>query len=219
MHRMGNFIVGKFSPQLFFHFLHDRVALLRTFGKPFQHFVTHALDFKTMFGWLNPVANLLHPSCQFIPIYRRAVTNRVIHSPRLQGFPAAFPFIKCRVEHREMRMQLRIKRAGTVMHEGCRHQVASHTVTVFNTLLANTSRGEGFQFTERKTRGLLMGFNQSLVVQRDREHRNGFRRGTGEVIKHPALAFLLAPLCQPFAIVWILIFAKRVKLLARGIIP
>ena len=62
-----------------------------------------------------------------------------------------------------------------------------------------------------------MRFNQSLVVQRDRQHRNGFRRGTGEIIKHPALAFLLAPLRQPFAIVWILIFAERMKLFARDV--
>ena len=82
-------------------------------------------------------------------------------------------------------------------------------------MLADASRGEGFEFAERESGGFLMRFHQSLVVQRDREHRDGFRRGTGEVIKHPALAFLLAPLRQPFAIVWILIFAERMKLVAR----
>ena len=82
-------------------------------------------------------------------------------------------------------------------------------------MLANASRGESFEFTEREPGRFLMRFNQSLVVQRDRQHRDGFRRGTGEIIKHPALAFLLAPLRQPFAIVWILIFAERMKLVAR----
>jgi hypothetical protein len=46
-----------------------------------------------------------------------------------------------------------------------------------------------------------MRLNQSLVVQRDRQYRHGFQRGTGEVIKQPVLAFFLAPLRQPLAVV------------------
>src|SRR5665213_4161928 len=109
-----------------------------------------------MLGRLNPVADLLHPFGKFIPINRRAVTNRVIHAPRLQGFPASFRPVKRGIKHSEMRMQLRIKRAGAIMHERRRQEVAGHTVTVFNTLLADSSRGESFEFTEREPRGLLL---------------------------------------------------------------
>jgi hypothetical protein len=49
--------------------------------------------------------------------------------------------------------------------------------------------------------GSPMRLNQSLVVQRDRQYRHGFRRGTGEVIKQPVLAFFLAPLRQQLAVV------------------
>ena len=217
MHRMGNFIVGQFPPQLLFHFLNHLVPLLRALGKSLQYLITHAFDFKTVFCRSDLIADFLNPFGQFIPINRRAVANRVIHAPRLQGFPAVFTFIECRVEHREVRMQLRVQRAGTVMHERCRHQIAGHTVTAFNAMLADASCGESFQFTERKACGPLVRLNQSLVVQCDRQHRNGFGRGTGEVKKHPALALLLAPLCQPFAIVWILILAERVKLFARDV--
>ena len=70
--------------------LHHRVTLLRAFGKSFQHLIAHALNLKAMFGRLNPVADLLHPLRQFIPINRRAVTDGVIHAARLQGFPAPF---------------------------------------------------------------------------------------------------------------------------------
>ena len=124
MHRVANFVIGKFSPQLLFHFLDHRVTLLRAFGKPFQYLIAHALDFKTMFGRSNPVANLLNPFGQFIPINRRAVTNRIIHSTRLQRLPATFLFVKRGVEHREMRVQLRVQRPRTVMHERRGHQIA-----------------------------------------------------------------------------------------------
>ena len=107
-------IVGKFSPQLLFHLLNHRVTLLRAFGKPFQHLIADALNFKAMFGRLNPVADLLHPFGQFVPINRRAVTDGVIHAARLQCLPALLRFIKRGVEHREMRVQLRVERAAVV---------------------------------------------------------------------------------------------------------
>jgi len=116
-----------------------------------------------------------------------------------------------------MRMQLRVERAAARVRERGGGKIAGHTVTIFNAMLADASRGESFEFAEREPGRFLMRFNQSLVVQRDRQHRNRFRRGTGEIIKYPALAFPLAPLRQAFAIVWILIFADRVKLFARDV--
>ena len=117
-----------------------------------------------------------------------------------------------------MRMQLRVERAAARVRERGGGKIAGHTVTIFNAMLADASRGESFEFAEREPGRFLMRFNQSLVVQRDRQHRNRFRRGTSEIVKHPTLAFLLAPLRQSFAIVWILIFAERMKLVARDIL-
>ena len=213
MHRMGDFIIGKFSPQLLFHLLNHLVTLLRAFGKTIQYLIADALDFKSMLGRLNPVADLLHPFRQFIPINRRAVTDGVIHSARLQGFPAPFAFIKRGVEHREMRVQLRVQFTRAVMHEGCGHEIAGRAVTLI-ALLAHSRGGEGFEFAERNARGFLMGFNQSLVVQRHRQHRYGFGRCAGEIEKHPALVFLLLPLRQAFASIRISIFTQRMKLFA-----
>jgi hypothetical protein len=57
--------------------------------------------------------------------------------------------------------------------------------------------------------------HQPFISQRHRQHRHRFRRGTGEIIKHAPLAFLLAALRQPFAGCRIFIFAERMKLFAR----
>ena len=85
---------------------------------------------------------------------------------------------------------------------------------VLATLFSHPCCGKGFKFVERNARGLLVRRHQPVISQRHRQHRNRFRRGTGEIIKHPALVLLLLPLRQPFAGFRILIFAQRMKLFA-----
>jgi hypothetical protein len=89
---------------------------------------------------------------QFIPIDRRAVTDGVIHSTGLQGFPAAFTFVKCGVEHGEMRVQLRVERAAARMRERRGDQIACGSIFL-TALLADSGGGEGFEFTVRNPCG------------------------------------------------------------------
>lgn len=139
MHRMGNGIVGKFPPQLLFQLLHHGVTLLRAFGKPFQHLITDTLNLKARLGRLNPAADLLQPFRQFIPIDRRAVTDGVIHAARLQGFPRAFVVIKRGVEHREVRVQLRVEGAAARVRERRSGEIASDPILLASSC-AVTSR-------------------------------------------------------------------------------
>ena len=106
---------------------------------------------------LDAIANLLHPFGQFIPINRRAVTNRVIHSPRLQAFPASVHVRRMsRSEHCEIAHQLRIKRAGIHGTNDAATRLPVTRSRSLNAMLAYTSRGEGFEFTERESgRSLL----------------------------------------------------------------
>ena len=120
--------------------------------------------------------------------------------PGLQGFPAPFSFIKRGVEHGEMCVQLRVQFTRAVMHEGCGHEIAGRAVTL-TALFPHARGGKSFEFAKRHPRGFLMGFDQSLVVQRHRQHRYGFGRGAGEIEKHPALVFLLLPLRQTFIVI------------------
>src|SRR5207253_8259071 len=111
-------------------FLNYSSRLLRPLGEAFRHPVTHALDFKTMLRWRDLITDLFNPLRQFVPINRRAVTNRVIHFARLQGFPTAFGFIKRGIEHREMGMQLRVERATARVREGGGDQIAGGSVAL-----------------------------------------------------------------------------------------
>jgi hypothetical protein len=63
----------------------------------------------------------------------------------------------------EVGMQQRVQRARTVMHERGGHQVAGGSVLLV-AVLPHPRSGESFQFTERNLCGLLMCFNQSLVI-------------------------------------------------------
>jgi len=209
-----NGILGKFPPQLLFQLLNDRVTLLRSFGKPFQYLIADALNLKTMFGQLNPVADLLHPLRQFVPIDRRAVTDGVIHAARLQGFPGPFAVIKRGVEHREMGVQLRVERATARVRERRGGEIAGDPVFLI-ALLTDSGSSESFKFAERNARGLLVRRQQPFIRQRHRQHRNRFRCRAGEIIKHPPLTLLQLPLRQALAGFRILIFAQRMKLFAR----
>jgi hypothetical protein len=100
------------------------------------------------------------------------------------------------------------------MRERGGDQIAGGSVFL-TALLADAGGGEGFEFTKRNPCGFLMRLHQSLVIQRHRQHRNGFGRGAGEIIKHPALVFFLLPLRQSFAGFGILVFTERMKLFAR----
>ena len=164
-----NGIVRQFSPQLLFQLLNHRVTLLRAFGKTFQHLIADALNLKAMFGRLNPVADLLHPFRQFIPIDRRAVTDGVIHAARLQGFPRPFAVIKRGVEHREMRVQLRVERAAARVRERSGGEIAGGPVFLV-ALFSDARGGEGFEFAERNARGLLVRRHQPFIRQRHRQH-------------------------------------------------
>ena len=198
MHRMGNFIVGQFPPQLLFHFLNHLVPLLRALGKSLQYLITHAFDFKTVFCRSDLIADFLNPFRQFIPINRCDVSNRVIHRTGLKRLPASFLFVKRGIEHRAMRVQQRVEFAGTVMQERGGDQVARYTVTLIATF-ANPRRGKGFKFTERNAHRFPVRRHQSFIIQCHRQHRNRFWRGTGKIIKHPSLVLLLLPLRQAFA--------------------
>jgi hypothetical protein len=131
----------------------------------------------------------------------------------LQGFPAPFTFIKRRIEHREMRVQLRVGRPAARMRERGGGEIAGRPIHLA-ALFSHPCCGKGFKFAERNARGLLMRRHQPFISQRHRQDRNRFRRGTGEIIKHPPLTLLQLPLRQPFAGFRILIFAKRMKLFA-----
>ncbi len=212
-----NGIVGKFPPQLLFQFLDHRVTLFCTFGKPFQHLIADVLNLEAMFGRLNPVADLLHSLRQFVPINRRAVADGVIHAARLQCFPGPFAVIKRGVEHREMRVQLRVERAAARVRERGGGEIAGDPI-LLAALFSDSRGGEGFEFAERNARGLLVRRHQPFISQRHRQHRHRFRRGTGEIIKHPPLALLELPLRQPFAGFRILIFTQRMELFAGDFI-
>src|SRR5207253_4816106 len=118
-----------------------------------QDSVTHALDFETMLRWRDSIADLFDALRQFVAIDGRAVTNRVIHSARLQGFPTAFGFIKRGIEHREMRVQLRVERATARVCERGGDQIAGGSVALV-ALLADSGCGECFEFTEGDARCL-----------------------------------------------------------------
>jgi hypothetical protein len=114
-------------------------------------------------------------------------------------------------------VQLRVERAAARVCKRGSGEIASDPVFLI-ALLSDSRGGKSFQFTERKARGLLVRRHQPVISQRHGQHRNGFGRGTGEVIKHPPLALLQLPLRQPFAGFGILIFAERMKLVACDII-
>ena len=138
-----------------------------------------------MFGRTNPVADLLDPFRQFIPINRRAVTNRVIHSARLQSLPASFRFIKRGVEHREMRVQLRVEFPGAVMHECCGHQIAGRAVTLI-ALLANAvaAKVSSSRNAMRVASSCASTNRWSSIVTASTD--TDFGGGTGKIDKTPA---------------------------------
>ena len=120
--------------------------------------------------------------------------------PACRAFQHRSLFIKRGVEHREMRVQLRVERAAARVRERGGDEIAGRPVFL-TALFSHPRCGEGFEFAERNARGFLMRRHQPFIIQRHRQHRNRFGRGTGEIIKHPPLAFLQLPLRQPFAMV------------------
>ena len=82
-------------------------------------------------------------------------------------------------------------------------------------LFSDSRGGKDFEFAERNAHCFLVRRHQPVIIHRHGQHRNGFRRGTGEIIKHPPLALLQLPLRQPFAGFRIFIFAQRMELFAR----
>jgi len=192
---MGDFIIGSFRPACSFR--EPLGTLLCAFGKAFQHFIAHALDFKAVLGWLNPVADLLNPFRQFVPINRRAVTDGVIHFHRLQGFPAPFAVIKCGIKTVKCVCNCGSSSRRAVMHEGCGHEIAGRAITLtacLRTLVAAKFQVHGTQYA-RIPHGL------QPIAGRPMSPPAPIRTGrcAGEIEKHPALVFFLLPLRQAFA--------------------
>ena len=156
-------LLDKFSPQLLFQLLNHRVTLLRAFGKTIQHLIAHALNLKAMFGRLNPVADLLHPFRQFIPINCRAVTDGVIHAAALAVPSSTAPLssnvalntVKCVCNCGSSRASCLCTKAAAT-----RLPVVRSLLTA---LFPHSRGGESFEFAERNARGFLMRRHQSFV--------------------------------------------------------
>ena len=101
-----------------------------------------------MFGRNGAITHFLQSPCQFISINCRAVANGLEHRPVLQRLPTLLPFIERGVEHGEMRVQQRVQCARTVMHKGCRNQIAGGSV-LLAALLPDARGRESFEFAER----------------------------------------------------------------------
>ena len=170
-----------------------------------------------MLLWRDLITDLFDALRQFVPINRRAVTNRVIHFARLQGFPTAFGFIKCGIEHREMRVQLRVQRATARVRERGGDQIAGGSVALV-ALLADSGCGESLEFTEGDARCLSMCRNQSLIVQRHRQEGYGLWSRAGEIEEHTALILRVLSLRQPLAGLRISVFAERMELFAGDVL-
>jgi len=110
-------------------------------------------------------------------------------------------------------VQLRVKRPAARMRERGGGEIAGRPI-LLAALFSHPCYGEGFEFAERNARGLLLRRHQPFIIQCHRQHRNRFRRGTGEILNNPPLALLQLPLCQAFAGCRILIFAQRMKVFA-----
>ena len=105
-----------------------------------------------------------------------------------------------------MRVQLRVKRAGGGMQESRADQIAGNPVLSSNAPLANPCGGELFQFPERDSRRFLVRLNDTPVIHRDGQNRNGLGRRTHEVEINPAFPEMLR--CQLFARLWMLVIAE-----------
>ena len=92
------------------------------------------------------------------------------------------------------------------MHESSADQVARNAILFLNATFTNPCGGKLFQFPERDSRRFPVGFNDALVIHRDRQNRNRFGRRTHEVEINPALPELLR--CQLFTRLWMLVIAQ-----------
>ena len=180
----------------------------------FSTSVADALDFKTVFGREQSDSRFVAPASP-------------VHSdkpPCRNGWRHTFRRACRAFQHRSLSSNVALNTVKCVCNCGssarnclCTNAAATRLPvvrSVLTALLADARGGEGFEFAERNACGFLMRLHQPLVIQRHRQHRNGFGRGAGEIIKHPALVFFLLPLRQPFAGFGILVFAERMKLFA-----
>ena len=91
--------------------------------------------------------------------------------PRFQCLPATLLFIKCGVEHREMRMQLRVERAGTVMHERGGHEIARYPVFLIALFPTRVAAKVSSSRNASRAASSCASLNR-VVIHRHRQHRN-----------------------------------------------
>ena len=118
-------------------------------------------------------------------------------------------------------MQQRVERPTARVRERGGDQITGGAVTLV-ALLAHSRCGKGFEFAERNARRFFMCRHQPVVIHRHGQHRNRFRRGTGEIIKYAPLIGFFLPQCQTFVVIRIFVFTQRMKLITGdgiGLIP
>jgi hypothetical protein len=218
MHRMGDLVVGEMASELLFHLADDLVLLLRPFGEPLQHRLADSLNLKSMLGRNRAIAERVNTADQFVAIDFRAETNGVVHGPGLKGFPGLLGVVERRVEHRAVRMQLRVQCAGSGVGETRGHEIAGRAIRL-PAQLANPCGGKGFEFTKGDFNGILVGRDQTLVVQRHGQHGNRLGSRAGEIVEDaPVVLFVLAQ-GQTFTRLRMLVFTERLEWFEANLLP
>jgi len=148
---MGNFVIGKCSPQLFFHFLHTtasrccaRLETVSTFHRPRPRFQNHAWPGQCDSRFVAPVwpVHSYKPPCRnewrhTFPALAGLFNS--VHAHRMSRLNTVKCVCNCGSSARELSM-----------HECRGHQIAGHTVTIFNALLAMRVAATSFEFHETR---------------------------------------------------------------------